>query len=88
MIEITDGLFVAARHVAVVKKIDDESCAVFTVGQPAVDGGFLIDRPTLDVATEVCEELEEDRLREARCFNGEDDADDDDEPVTIDGKKD
>lgn len=71
MIEISDGLFVAARHVAVVKKLSNNSCAVFTVGQSAVDGGFHVERPALEVATDVMQEVEEDREREAAIFAGD-----------------
>lgn len=57
MIEIKPGLFVHACHVAAVKEIDEESCTVFMIGQSATDGGFLVERPALEVATDVAETL-------------------------------
>ena len=59
MIEIVDGVFVNPRKVAVIKEVDKDKCALFTSGQSAVDGGFLIDRPAIEVAEEIANELEE-----------------------------
>lgn len=64
IIDISEDLAVLARNVAAVKKIDDESCAVFLVGQSAVDGGFLVARPWEDVIEELNKELEDEDLRE------------------------
>lgn len=41
MIELADGLFVAAEHVALIKKVEEDSCLLFTVGQSALEGHLL-----------------------------------------------
>jgi hypothetical protein len=53
MIEITDGLWVNPKLVAVIKDVGDERCAIFTPGQSATDGGFLVDRPIAEVVEEI-----------------------------------
>ena len=58
MIEVGD-FFIAAEHVAVIKKIDKKTSAVFIVGQSATDGGFLVKRPALELATDVLEQKRE-----------------------------
>jgi hypothetical protein len=43
MIEVQEGLSIQREHVAAVKSSENgKTCTVFTVGQSAVDGGFLI----------------------------------------------
>ena len=58
LIDISPDLAVAAQHVAAVKQLDDGKCAVYLVGQSAVDGGFLVDRDWSEVIGDVNEELE------------------------------
>ena len=53
MIEIIEGVWVDPRHVAVVKRVGDDKCALFTSGQSAVDGGFLIERSAEEVVDEI-----------------------------------
>ena len=53
MIEIADGLFIEPGHVAVVKRLEEGKCALFVVGQSALDGGFLLDREAEDVCDEI-----------------------------------
>lgn len=50
MIEIADGVFVDPELIAVVKAVGKDKCAIFTPGQSAIDGGFLLDRPAVEVA--------------------------------------
>ena len=38
MIELEDGIYIAAEHVAMVKKVDDDKCLIFFVGQTSMDG--------------------------------------------------
>ena len=57
IIDISEDLAVLAQNVAAVKRIGDESCAVFLVGQSAVDGGFLVARSWDDVIEELNSEL-------------------------------
>lgn len=59
MIELTDGLFVNPKLVAVVKSVSDDQCAIFTPGQSATDGGFLVNRPGLEVAEIIDDEDDE-----------------------------
>lgn len=59
MIEIQDGLYVAAEHVTFIKEVDEKSCSVWVVGQSATDGGFLIPKSALEMATDVLEAKKE-----------------------------
>lgn len=59
IIDISENLAVLAQNVAAVKKIDEDSCVVFLVGQSAVDGGFLVARPWDEVIDELNSELED-----------------------------
>jgi hypothetical protein len=59
MIELTDGLFVNPKLIAVVKSLGDDQCAIFTPGQSATDGGFLVNRSGLEVAETIDYEAEE-----------------------------
>jgi hypothetical protein len=55
--DISDDLAVLPGNIAAVKRLDDGSCAIFTTGQPATDGGFHVARPWEDVIEELNEEL-------------------------------
>ena len=41
MIELEDGLFIAPEHVTMVKKVDENKCLIFFVGQTSMDGHEL-----------------------------------------------
>jgi hypothetical protein len=58
LIDISPDLAVAANHVAAVRDLGDGKCAVFLVGQSAMDGGFTVDRGWTDVVGDVNDELE------------------------------
>jgi hypothetical protein len=60
MIELGDGVFVQPALVAVVKKAGDGKCAIFTAGQSATDGGFVIDEEAVEVAEKIDNALDED----------------------------
>lgn len=68
----------AANHVAVVKNLGDGKCAVFTPGQSATDGGFLVEAEWSDLVGEINDELER-AADEAGEFEDEDDASDQEE---------
>jgi hypothetical protein len=57
MIEVQDGLFIEPRHVIAVKAISEKKCLVFFKGNSALDG-FTVDKPALEVADRVEEEME------------------------------
>ncbi len=59
MIEIADGVFVQPSLVALVREVGDNKCALFTAGQSATDGGFLIDKDAVDVAEKLDDALDE-----------------------------
>lgn len=59
MLDLTAELAVQPALVAAVRRIDDDQCAVFTVGQSAVDGGFLVDRAADEVIDDINTTLEE-----------------------------
>jgi hypothetical protein len=77
LIDISPDLAVAAQHVAAVKKINEESCAVFLVGQSAVDGGFLVSEPWDRVVGDINDELI--RAAEEGLEISEEDEDEDEE---------
>lgn len=60
MIELTEGVFVQPSLVAIIKSAGDGKCSVFTAGQSATDGGFLIDEEAIDVAEKIDDALDED----------------------------
>ena len=41
VIELEDGLFIAPEHVTMVKKVDENKCLIFFVGQTSMDGHEL-----------------------------------------------
>jgi len=57
MIELADGIFIAPEHVVAVKKIDDGQCALFFIGQSAVDGGFLLPYSAEEVSEAINDAL-------------------------------
>jgi hypothetical protein len=60
LIELGEGFFVNPEDVAVVKATGEGKCALFTVGQSAVDGGFHIPYDAQEISQHVndaCEEL-------------------------------
>lgn len=48
LIELLDGFWVVPANVTVIKRIDEERCALWVVGQSAMDG-FVIDYPAEEV---------------------------------------
>jgi hypothetical protein len=52
LVRIGDQLF-NADTIALVRPVDDEHCVVFTVGQSALDGGFLIEMSADKVEEEL-----------------------------------
>lgn len=53
LIELVEGFFVRPEDVVVVKATGDGGCALFTVGQSAVDGGFRLPFSAAEVAEEL-----------------------------------
>ena len=53
MIEIAEGVWIDPRHIAVVKRVGEDKCALFTPGQSAVYEGFLIERSAEEVVDEI-----------------------------------
>lgn len=72
MIELVDGFWVAPANVTVVKRIDEERCALWVVGQSAMDG-FVLDYP----AEEVVEALQDAIYENGSGAEGEDTEEDD-----------
>jgi hypothetical protein len=60
MIELAPDLAVIPCPGMVLKGVDEDKCALFTPGQSAVDGGFLINRPFDEALKEIDEALEGD----------------------------
>jgi hypothetical protein len=58
MIEIQDGFYIQPCHVIAVKQINDKSCNVFLTGHGPTEG-FTVDRPAVEVADEVDDELDD-----------------------------
>jgi hypothetical protein len=52
LLHIGDQIF-NSETIAVVRPIDDEHCTIFTVGQSAIDGGFLINLSADEVEAEL-----------------------------------
>lgn len=52
LLHIGDRLF-NAESIAVVRPIDDEHCVIFTTGQSAIDGGFLVEVSAEEVEAEL-----------------------------------
>jgi hypothetical protein len=48
LIKLGDRLF-NSETIAVIKPIDDDQCVIFTVGQSALDEGFLVDLPMEEI---------------------------------------
>lgn len=77
MIELVDGFWVVPENVTVIKKIDEEKCALWVVGQSAMDG-FVLDYPAEEVVEALLdakygggdEDDEEDETEEMDAGNG------------------
>jgi hypothetical protein len=57
MIELAEGLWVAPEHVALIKKVDENKCLLFLVGQSALEGHLLL-YDAAEVAQAINDELE------------------------------
>ena len=57
MIELSDGIFIAPEHVSLIKKIDENQCLLYTVGQSAMDG-HVLNYSAAEVAEVVNDALE------------------------------
>lgn len=64
LIELVEGFFVDPEAVAVVKATGKKQCAVFTDGQPATDGGFMLKHPAKRVVAEINAALEGEEIEE------------------------
>lgn len=64
MIELVEGFWVDADDIKVIKRIDDNKCAIWVTGQSATDG-FVLDYPaesileTLGFSAEDVDDAEE-----------------------------
>jgi hypothetical protein len=61
LIELIEGFWCDPFAVTVIKKIDENKCALWTTGQSALEG-FVLDYPVEEVAqavTDACEEPNE-----------------------------
>jgi hypothetical protein len=59
LIELFEGFFVNPEEVAVVKATGEKECALFTIGQSAVDEGFHIPYAAADVAEQINDAFED-----------------------------
>ncbi len=53
LLALTDDLAILPHHISAVRRVDDDQCAVYLVGQSAIDGSFLVDRDFDDVVEEI-----------------------------------
>lgn len=74
MIEIYDGFFVNPWKVTVVKATEEDKCVLYVSGQSALDG-FVVNRPALEVATDIVEAMREDQEREDEATDEEEEED-------------
>lgn len=58
LIELTQDLSVIPCGGMVLKRVDEEQCALFLPGSSPVDGGFLIDRDYDAVLEEINDALD------------------------------
>jgi len=58
LIDISPDLAVCPCPGMIVKRVGEDQCALFTPGQDATSGGFLIDRPWDEVVGDLNDELE------------------------------
>ncbi len=58
MIELSDDFWIAPEHVTLIRKTGENQCALFFVGQSAIDGGHLIPWAAGEVAEVVNDALE------------------------------
>lgn len=75
MIEIYDGFFVNPWKVTVVKAAGEDKCVLYVSGQSALDG-FVVDRPALEVATDIVEAMQEDEKTDDDDVEEEEDEED------------
>jgi hypothetical protein len=59
LIELVEGFYVDPFNVAVVKATDENTCALFTPGQSAIDGGFTVPYSAADVVEQLNDAVEE-----------------------------
>jgi hypothetical protein len=59
LIHLTLDLAILPHHISAIKYIDEEHCAIFMVGQYAIDGSFLVDIPMKEAMEMVNDALEE-----------------------------
>ena len=76
LIDISPDLAVCPCPGMIVKRVGEDQCALFTPGQDATSGGFLIDRPWDEVVFEINEEIE-------RAIDEASSEDDEDEPEDV-----
>lgn len=57
LLQLTDDLAICVHHVAAVRRTDEDSCAIYMVGQSAIDGSFLVQRDFESVIEEINERL-------------------------------
>ena len=57
MSEIQTGFFFDVEGGTIVKAVGENQCSLYPRGVSSMDGGFLIDRPALEVAVDIAEEL-------------------------------
>jgi hypothetical protein len=76
LIDIAPDLAVCPCPGMVVKKVDDDSCLLFTPGQSALEG-FLVESPWEQVIGDLNDELER-SVEETGDYDDEEDEDEDD----------
>jgi hypothetical protein len=59
LIELHEGFFVNPDHVAVVKVAGKLKCSLYTPGQSATDGGFLVPYAAEEVAQQINDAIDE-----------------------------
>jgi hypothetical protein len=60
LIQLADGLFVNPDAITVIKATDVDTCALFTAGQSAIDGGFHVPYGAAEVAEHINDACAED----------------------------
>jgi len=82
LIDISPDLAVCPCPGMIVKRVDEDSCLLFTPGQSALEG-FLVDRPWDAVISEINDEIE--RAVDEAYGDGDADADEEEEGSNDDG---
>jgi hypothetical protein len=75
LIELVEGFYINPKLVAVVKVADEDTCALFTTGQSAVDGGFTLPFSAEEVTQQI-NDAEDEEDGESLDDNGETPEDD------------